>query len=291
MKDRPILIVTGLSGSGKSTALAALEDAGYFCVDNLPVDLLPAFLDRPAAALDPGRFIGYAFGMDLRDAGFLDACGPTLEALARRGFVFEIIFMEAEPAVLVRRYSATRRPHPLAREGGLADAIREEQLRLRPLRETADRVVDSSRLNVHELKSRILEIAGMHAALPPMQVKVLSFGFKHGIPAEADLLVDVRFLANPFFVPELQALDGESEAVRNFILETTAARDFIERYGELLDFLLPLYEREGKTSLTIAVGCTGGRHRSVTMARELFDRLAGSRPGVALIHRDVHLPP
>lgn len=291
MKERPLLIVTGLSGSGKSTAVAALEDAGYFCVDNLPVDLLPAFLERPTAAQDPARYAGYAFGMDLRDPAFADTCLPTLEALSRRGYRFEIVFLEAEPEALVRRYSATRRRHPLAGAGSLMQAIGEEARRLAPLRRAADRVLDTSRLNVHELKARIQEIARGHAAPPPMPVRVVSFGFKHGLPPEADLLIDVRFLANPFFVPELKGLDGEAAAVTAFVLETAEAREFLSRTAALLDFLLPLYEREGKAVLTIAVGCTGGRHRSVAVARALCDRLAAGRPGVELIHRDIHLPP
>lgn len=288
MEDRPILIVTGLSGSGKSTAIATLEDAGYFCVDNLPVALLPGFLELRMS--EETEFAGCALGMDLRDKGFLTGYGPILESLRRKGFRFETLFLEAEEAALVRRYSTTRRQHPLARGRGLAAAIEGERQLLQPLRLAADRIIDSSRMNVHELKAKVLEIVRSGRALVPMQIHIISFGFKHGTPPEADILMDVRFLANPYFVPELKELDGESAEIRAFILKRPETGEFVAKYTELMDFLIPLYEREGKANLNVAVGCTGGRHRSVTIARTLFDRLAGRRKGVELIHRDIHLP-
>jgi UPF0042 nucleotide-binding protein len=289
VKQLPIFIITGLSGSGKSTALAALEDAGFYCVDNLPIELLPKFLELP---IDPTTGLrGYAFVMDLREKRFPEKYAAILSRLRRKGFSFRIIFLEAEEPVLVQRFSATRRQHPLAGSEGILAAIRAERERLAPLRADAERIIDSSRLTVHALKAEIMEIARGETPVAAMQITVLSFGFKYGLPPEADLVADVRFLPNPYFVPELTHLDGEAAAVREFIFAAEEARAFSARYAELLSSLLPLYEREGKTNLTIAVGCTGGRHRSVAVARDLFERLAASRPRVGLKHRDIHLPP
>lgn len=289
VKQLPIVIITGLSGSGKSTALAALEDAGYYCVDNMPIELLPKFLELPIDRTTQMR--GCAFVMDLREKGFPEKYDTILSGLRRKGFSFRIIFLEAEEPVLVQRFSATRRQHPLAGGEGIVAAIRAERERLAPLREDAERIIDSSRLTGHALKAEITEIARGEAPLAGMQITVLSFGFKYGLPPEADLVVDVRFLPNPYFVPELTHLDGEAAEIRKFIFETEEARTFTATYAELLATLIPLYEREGKTNLTIAVGCTGGRHRSVAVARNLFERLTAARPRVGLKHRDIHLPP
>lgn len=288
MKDLPIVIITGLSGSGKSTAIAALEDAGFFCVDNLPVDLLPKFLELPIQS--SSEMSGVAFVMDLREKGFLLKQEAVFNELRLKGFQFEILFLEADEKVLVQRFSATRRQHPLAQGQGLLTGIQTEKRMLQPLRAAADHVVDSTRLNVHELKARITEIVRTRRSLARLQVHVLSFGFKYGIPPESDLLMDVRFLRNPFFVPALKPLDGEASEIRKFILETPEAHAFITKYIELIDFLLPLYEKEGKTHLSIAVGCTGGRHRSVAIARTLYDHMAKEKWRVELIHRDIHQP-
>jgi RNase adapter protein RapZ len=288
VKTLPIFIITGLSGSGKSTALAALEDAGYYCVDNMPVDLLPKFLELPVD--HTSGMAGCAFVMDLREKGFPAKCPPVLAGLRQKGFAFRIIFLEADEPVLVRRFSANRRQHPLAHDQGIVAAIGAERVRLAPLRDEAERIIDSSRLTVHELTAEILEIARSQQTLAPMRITVQSFGFKYGLPPEADLLVDVRFLPNPFFVAELKHLDGEAPEIREFIFKAPEAPAFTAKYADLLDTLIPLYEREGKTNLTIAVGCTGGRHRSVAIARNLFDRLAANRKRVGLIHRDIHQP-
>jgi UPF0042 nucleotide-binding protein len=284
----PLLIVTGLSGSGKSTALAALEDVGFFCVDNLPVALLPRFLELPPPA--GADTAGIGFGMDLREKGFLENYGRVLDGLRTQGFGFEIIFLEADEKVLIQRFSATRRQHPLARGQGLLAGIRQERQLLTPLREASDHCIDSTRLNVHELKQRVVGIVAATRSLDRLQINVLSFGFKYGLPPEADMVVDVRFLLNPFFVPELTALDGEDARIREFVLKSSEAATFIDKYSELIDFLVPLYEKEGKTQFSIAVGCTGGRHRSVVIARALYEHVAARGRRVELIHRDIHQP-
>jgi len=288
VRHLPLIIITGLSGSGKSTAVAALEDVGFFCVDNMPVELLPKFVELPLQS--DAELPGAAFVMDLREKGFVARHEAVLGELRARGFRVEIVFLEADEAVLVQRFSATRRQHPLARGQGLAAGIREEAQLLQPLRAAADHVIDTSRLNVHELKAAVVEKIRGHRPLTSMQVHVLSFGFKYGPAVEADLLLDVRFLLNPHFVPELKPLDGEQPAIRRFVLENPEAQALIAKYTELIDYLLPRYEREGKSHLTIAVGCTGGRHRSVAVARALHDHIAARRPQVDLIHRDIRQP-
>jgi UPF0042 nucleotide-binding protein len=285
MKKPKIIIVTGLSGSGKSTALAALEDAGFYCVDNMPVLLLPDFLELPNVC-EPG-VVGFAFGMDLREKSFLGSYRTIFEDVRVRGFELEIIFLEADEKILLRRYSQTRRHHPVARGEGILDGIRAEQRLMAVLRKSAEYVLNTSQLNVHELKAAINNIAKKLIKLTPMRIQVLSFGFKHGIPGDADLVIDVRFLVNPYFVPELKDLDGETEAVKRFVLKNDDARLFLSKYFDLVDYLIPLYEKEGKAYLTIAVGCTGGRHRSVAIARRLYEHVQTAGREVAITHRDI----
>ncbi|MFZ0243929.1 MAG: RNase adapter RapZ [Desulfobacterales bacterium] len=288
MKIPKIIIVTGLSGSGKSTALAALEDAGFYCVDNMPVLLLPDFLELPNVR-DPDT-VGFAFGMDLREKSFLSGHRDVFNDTAARGFDLKIIFLEADEETLLRRYSQTRRHHPVARGEGLLDGIRAEQRRMLSLKESAEYVLNTSRFNVHELKAAIKNIAKNLITLAPMRIQVISFGYKHGIPGDADLVIDVRFLANPYFVPDLKDLDGKAEAVKQFVLQNEDARLFLIKYFDLLDYLIPLYEKEGKAYLSIAVGCTGGRHRSVAIAGSLYDHIQTAGRDVAIAHRDIEQP-
>ena len=288
VKNARIIVITGLSGSGKSTAMAALEDAGRYCVDNLPVALLPKLLELPVDS-ETAATAGLAFAMDLREKGFVERYPAVFAALRQRGLVPEVIFLEAEEEILVQRYQATRRQHPLTQDQPLREAIRTETRLLAPLRAAADRVIDTSRLNVHQLKAMMFEIARRGTPPGTLQVHVLSFGFKQGLPHEADLVVDVRFLTNPFFDATLRHMDGESESIRRFVLGDPEAPTFLRRYTDLLDYLIPLYEKEGKSYLTIAVGCTGGRHRSVVMARAVFEHLQAQRRAVSLAHRDIGL--
>ncbi len=279
------IIITGLSGSGKSTALAACEDAGFYCVDNMPVALLPKFLELPLESAP--EFAGLVFVMDIRERGFSNRYRGVLDSLRSTGYRFEIVFLEADENTLVRRYSQTRRQHPLGQGGNLVEAIREERERLDGLRAAADLVIDTSAYTVHELKAAIQRRIRGNRPRRPMDIRLRSFGFKYGIPKDADLVIDVRFLNNPYFVAELKMLDGENEKVRNFVLNDQSCRVFLDKYLDLLDYLVPLYEREGKAYLTVAVGCTGGRHRSVAVARFIFDHLDRPERRVDLSHREI----
>jgi UPF0042 nucleotide-binding protein len=284
VKNINIFIITGLSGSGKSTAMAALEDGGFYCIDNMPVDLLPKFLEMP---MEPDAEIaGIVLVMDLRERSFLAKYSAVFNELKQKGYHFEILFLEAEEEILLQRYSATRRQHPLSPEKSLLDGIRTEKKQLENLRSAADLVINTSKFNVHELKSKILDIAQRSKELRPMQINVLSFGYKYGIPYDADLIMDVRFLVNPYFIPDLKELDGETQEIRDFVLNHDETREFLKRYKDLLDYLIPLYEKEGKAYLTIALGCTGGRHRSVTIAKTIYEHIAARGNTVELNHRD-----
>ena len=288
MKDKRLCIITGLSGSGKSTAVAALEDAGFYCVDNMPVDLLPKFLELPMDR--DSELAGIALVMDLREKSFLDKYPSIFDRLKQSGYNFEILFLEAEENILVQRYSATRRQHPLSPGKSLLEGIRAEKKQLENLRAAADLVINTSKFNVHELKSKILDIARRTKNLASMRISVLSFGFKYGIPYDADLIMDVRFLVNPYFIPDLKELDGETQETKAFVLRHPETQTFLKKYLELLDYLIPLYEKEGKAYLTIALGCTGGRHRSVAIARAIYDHIRAMGKTVAINHRDRDLP-
>ncbi len=285
MKTLKIFIITGYSGSGKSTAVSAFEDSGYHCVDNMPVALLPKFLELPNA--DPAGIKGLAFVMDLREKGFVTNYRSVLDSLRQKGYRFQIMFMEASEEALLQRYSETRRHHPLAGGISLTDSIRTEKKMLASLRSEANRIIDTSHYNVHKLRSAILEIAAEGKKKIPLRVNIFSFGFKHGPPRDADLVMDVRFLPNPYFEPELKAFSGEDSSVRDFIFKNEETARFMDKYLNLLDYLVPLYEKEGKAYLTIALGCTGGRHRSVAVARAVYDHMKKYSHPIEIKHRDI----
>ncbi len=284
MNSTSITIITGLSGSGKSTAIAAFEDAEFYCVDNMPVALLPKFLDLPFDS--DSKIAGLAFGMDIREKEFILTSPSVFEKLRKNGYKLEILFLEADEEVLVRRFSQTRRHHPLAPSKSILDGIRDEKDQLKDLRETSNTIINTSRINVHELKSIIFKYIQEKIPIGTMRTHIISFGFKYGIPHDVDLIIDVRFLKNPFFVPELKNFDGETEEVKNFVLNSPEARIFLKKYLDLLDYLIPLYEKEGKAYLAIAFGCTGGRHRSVAIANEVYRYLNKQSIQVEISHRD-----
>jgi len=282
MSARPmrLVIVTGVSGAGKSTALKALEDVGFYCVDNMPLALFPRF-----AELLAGEGVAQAaLGLDARAGGALAGYARTFSELRQQGHQLEVLFLDASDDVLVRRFSETRRRHPLAGEDLREGIVREREL-LRGLREEAGAVfVDTANLNVHQLKGVIQE--RYRRTSDVLGVTLLSFGFKHGLPAEADVVLDVRFLPNPYFVEALSASTGEEAAVSSFVVDNADAREFLDRAESLLTFLLPRAEREGKAYLTVAIGCTGGRHRSVAVVEELARRLPKRYP-LTVRHRDL----
>ena len=278
-----LTIITGLSGAGKSTALNVFEDAGFLCIDNLPIFLLLPLLDGMARKADgPHRL---ALVMDARDAELAPALAGVLKEIQTKAILTQIIFLEANDTVLLRRYSQLRRAHPLAQVGLVQDGISSEKARLAGLRRLADRVIDTSTLTPTELRNKLLQ----HDASPvaALRVNILSFGHKHGLPSEADLLFDVRFLPNPFYVADLREKTGLDEAVAAHALENESGHRFLALLFGLLDFLLPEFEQAGKAYLTIAVGCTGGKHRSVAVAEELCRHLTGGKWVVKLFHRDM----
>ena len=279
------VIITGLSGAGKSYAIKCFEDMGYFCVDNLPTTLIPTFAELCAQSSRQIRTI--ALGVDVREGEYLEHFVEALQALRARGHRVEVLFLESGDEALVRRYNETRRRHPLAGEGSVLDGIRAERHALAHLREVAGRIIDTSGLTVHQFKDRLIEAYAAQEARDALTVSLVSFGFKFGVPYDADLVFDVRFLPNPHFVDGLRSLDGRDAPAAKFVLSHEDSSEFLARLEDLLRFLLPLYQREGKAYLTLAIGCTGGRHRSVTLVEALraFLEEMGLQPIVR--HRDL----
>ena len=280
-----VVILTGVYGSGKSTALRVLEDAGFYCVDNLPIVFLEKLLELSAHTA--GEVTRIALVVDAREGRFLAEAPRVIDEVRRKGTRVDVVFLDATDEALLRRYSETRRRHPLAGGSGtVPEGISAERLALAGLKEIANEIVDSSSLNVHELK-RIVHSRFVEGEVGRMGVTVISFGFRYGLPSHADLVLDVRFLPNPYFVPELRPHPGTDERVEAYVLGQEDARAFVDRAVDLCTFLLPRYRSEGKSYLTIAVGCTGGRHRSVVVGAALARRLGATGTDVRLWHRDL----
>ena len=280
------VIVTGMSGAGKSTALKMLEDMGYFCVDNLPIALLPKFAELAHA---PGSDISQvAVGVDIRNGRSLDEMASVLENLKASGVAYQILYREASDEVLVKRYKETRRAHPLAKQGRVEDGIRLEREKLLYLKENATYILDTSQLLTRELKKALEQILVEEKNFKNLMITVLSFGFKYGIPNDCDLVFDVRFLPNPYYVDGLKYKTGNDEEVQDFVMDYEISHIFLDKLVDMLNFLIPNYILEGKNQLVIGIGCTGGKHRSVTLANKLFEALSDrSEYGVRLEHRDV----
>lgn len=282
--NKEILIITGMSGSGKSTVAHTLEDAGFFCVDNLPVDLVPKLLELTESRSDDIRL---ALVIDLRQRKFFPSYSAVLKSLELAGARFEILFLDARDEVLVRRYSQTRRQHPLAFGGNVSDGIKRERKELEEIKQKSDWVIDTSNMTVHQLREEIKKIFDKFRT-DVLKIIVTSFGFGRGVPLEADLVLDVRFLPNPYFVEELKNLDGRTSEVRDWVLSKEITKKFLEKIEDLLIFLLPLYIREGKQYLTISFGCTGGWHRSVVIAEYIAQSLKKNQyTTVEVRHREV----
>jgi len=285
MSQLNLVIVSGLSGSGKSHALKAFEDAGYFCIDNLPPALIPTFVEL--CNQQGGEISNVALGVDVRERVFFADLVGTLERVRALGYAIRLLFLEARDEVLVRRFSESRRPHPLLPHLPVLEGVRFEKERVAELRRHADRIIDTSDMSVHELRDVLTKEFSRGPATRRLTVTLLTFGYKFGVPYDIDLLFDVRFLKNPFFVPDLKPLPGDDPRVRAFVLSDPDAIDLLAQLESMLKFLIPLYEREQRSYLTIAIGCTGGRHRSVAIAGRLRESLGAIGHEVILKHRDL----
>ena len=280
------VIVTGMSGGGKSTVQKMLEDMGFYCVDNLPVSLIEKFVEL--IAIPDGEISKVALGLDVRADQSIEDVTRILGHLREKGYQFEILFMDAADAVLIKRYKESRRVHPLSVEDRIEDGVRKERKILEEIRKTSDYVIDTSNLLTRELKTELDRIFVQNEEYNNLMVTVMSFGFKNGIPSDADLVFDVRFLPNPFYIEELKPMTGNDKPVQDFVMKAEEAETFLQKLTDMVQFLVPNYVKEGKYRLVIAIGCTGGQHRSVTLANELYQRMKSQgQCGMKLHHRDI----
>lgn len=286
MAGLKLVVISGLSGSGKSHALKCFEDVGYFCIDNLPPALLPTFVEL--CHQQGGEIKNVALGIDVRERVFFADLVGVLDRVKALGHSVELLFFEAREEVLVRRFSESRRPHPLLPDLPVLEGVRVEKERLSDLRRHADRIIDTSDLTVHELRDLLARQFGQERSPRRLTISLITFGYKFGVPYDIDLLFDVRFLRNPFFVPELKPLTGEDPRVRAYVLADPDAVAFLAQLEQLFKFLIPLFERERRSYLNVAIGCTGGRHRSVSLAKRLQESFAASGYHVTLVHRDLN---
>ncbi len=281
-----IIIITGMSGAGKSNAANILEDLGYYCVDNMPVALMPKFAEFCISSR--GKYERVAMVTDIRSGDSFEPLFEAIDTIRKMGCECRIIFLCAEISTIIMRYKETRRRHPIAMDGETIEhAVQRESEKLQPVKERADYIIDTTDIPSHKLRDKLLACAGDGANRPSMAITVMSFGFKYGIPAEADLVFDVRFLPNPYYIAELRELTGLDDPVRDFVFNLRETADFLKKLYPLLGFLLPNYEEEGKGSLTICIGCTGGQHRSTAIAKEIAGFIQEQGYHVALVHRDV----
>ena len=287
MPGLKLVVITGLSGAGKSHALKCFEDVGYFCVDNLPPALLPTFVEL--CHQQGGEIKNVALGIDIRERVFFADLTGILQRIKDLGHSVELLFLEARDAVLVRRFSESRRPHPLLPELPVLEGVRFEKERLSEIRSHADRIIDTSNLSVHELRD-LLSRHFSHEQSRRLTISLITFGYKFGVPYDIDLLFDVRFLRNPYFVSDLKPLTGEDPRVRSYVLEDPDAKGFLDRLEAFFTFLIPLFERERRSYLNVGIGCTGGRHRSVVIAKRLQESFASAGYHVTLSHRDLTKP-
>lgn len=280
------IIVTGLSGAGKTEATRSLEDMGYFCVDNLPPKLIPKFAE--ACVQSQGKIDKVALVIDIRGGIFFDDLFESLNYLKNQDFKYEILFLDASDEVLVKRFKETRRSHPLAPGSRIITGINEERNKLREVKDRADIIIDTSKYAIKDLREEMTKNYGdIEQPQKEISVTILSFGFKYGIPVDSDLVFDVRFIPNPFYIPELKPYSGNEEPVKRYVLAQEETKGFIRRVDDLLDFLIPNYKKEGKRQLIISIGCTGGRHRSVAIANELYENLVKKNYSISVEHRDI----
>ncbi|MEE8185802.1 MAG: RNase adapter RapZ [Thermodesulfobacteriota bacterium] len=287
MKEIRLVILSGPSGAGKSTAMNVLEDMNFFCVDNLPVMLLPKFLEL---SLQSREITKLATVVDVRGREFLKDFPLILKEIKESGYNIKLLYLESSDDALIRRFSETRRKHPLAPEESPIEGIIRERKILKEVKDSADDIIDTTDFNVHQLKEIIRDHFSEPAKIAEMTVNLVSFGYRYGIPQDADIVMDVRFLPNPYFIDEFRGLDGRDNEVKIFINNKPEAREFIERFMMLMDYLIPLYRNEGKSYLTISIGCTGGKHRSVSIVDEIAGNIKSDKCILRKIHRDVEKP-
>ncbi|MBU5454509.1 RNase adapter RapZ [Caproiciproducens sp. MSJ-32] len=280
------IIVTGLSGAGKTEATRSLEDMGYFCVDNLPPKLIPKFAE--ACIQSDGKINKVALVIDIRGGIFFDDLFESLNYLKEQDFKYEILFLDSSDEVLVKRFKETRRSHPLALRGRVIAGINEERKKLREVKDRADIIIDTSKYAIKDLREEMNKYYG-DAKQPKknLSITILSFGFKHGIPVDSDLVFDVRFIPNPFYIPSLKPYSGNDKPVKEYVLEQEETKNFLEKVEDMLEFLIPCYKKEGKRQLIISIGCTGGRHRSVAIANAIYEKLLNKNYYVSIEHRDI----
>jgi RNase adapter protein RapZ len=280
------LIVTGLSGAGKTQAIRCLEDVGYYCMDNLPPALIPKFAD--ICYQTGGKIDKIAIVVDIRGGMFFDDLFNGLKSLNDMGYKYEILFLDAEDEVLIKRFKESRRNHPLATSGRIITGIQEERLRLEEVKSKANFIIDTSNLTSRQLREELVKIMADGDKLSSLIINVVSFGFKYGIPIDADLVFDVRFLPNPYYITELKALTGNEDRIKHYVLSWKEAGEFVSKINDMLEFLLPYYSKEGKSQLVIGIGCTGGRHRSVVIANEIYNNLKNKSHTALISHRDIN---
>nr|WP_276572239.1 MULTISPECIES: RNase adapter RapZ [Hungatella] len=281
-----MVIVTGMSGAGKTNALKMLEDMGFYCVDNLPIPLVEKFAELTLS--NQGGIRNAALGIDIRSGDELSALDRIFDEWSRKRVPYEILFLDASSETLIKRYKESRRAHPLAGEGRIDSGIEKERLKLAFLKEEADYIIDTSKLLTKELKAELEKIFMANESYKNLYITILSFGFKYGIPSDADLVFDVRFLPNPYYVDELRPKTGEDQEVRDYVMQNGTADIFLNKLYDMLEFLIPGYVLEGKNQLVIAIGCTGGKHRSVTIAKAVYERLKSHEEfGLKIEHRDI----
>jgi len=280
------IIVTGLSGAGKTEATRSLEDMGYFCVDNLPPKLIPKFAE--ACTQSDGKINKVALVIDIRGGIFFDDLFESLNYLKAQDFKYEILFLDSSDEVLVKRFKETRRSHPLAPRGRVIAGINEERTRLREVKDRADIIIDTSKYAIKDLREEMNKHYGdSKQPKKNLSVTILSFGFKHGIPVDSDLVFDVRFIPNPFYIPSLKPYSGNDKPVKEYVLEQEETKTFLAKTEDMLEFLIPCYKKEGKRQLIISIGCTGGRHRSVAIANSIYEKLLNKNYNVSIEHRDI----
>ena len=279
------VIITGMSGAGKSLAIRYMEDIGFFCIDNLPPVLINKFVELCIVGKD--KFKKIALVVDIRGGNMLDDLLPCLNVLKELGIEYEIVFLDASDDTLIKRYKGTRRMHPLSTNGMLIDGIKEERKRLEPIKSKAYRVIDTSNLTSKHLKDKINAMFDVDGEENGIMINIISFGYKYGLPVECDLVFDLRFIPNPYYIEELRPLSGKDEEVRNFVLSTSIAKEFLSKFTDMLEFLLPNYKNEGKSQIVIGIGCTGGRHRSVAIAQKIYNILKSKGRRIVIEHRDI----